>query len=444
MQNLIDPAILFFIFGVLAGAVKSNLEIPPAISRFLSLYLLMALGLKGGFALSESGLTADVGVGLGAAITLAICIPLLGYWILKPYVGGFDAAAVAATYGSVSAVTFVTAVQYLENMHIAYGGHMAAAMALMESPAIIMAVVFANSLRLQASDKQPLIPQKKSNMSVGKVLHESFTDGAQLLLLGAMVVGLITGESGKAAMQPFSGDLFKGMLSFFLLDMGLMAARNMGQLKGQSGWLLIYAIAGPLVHAAIALLLAIPAAYAMSRYRFAGKGLYRNFLLMTQMMSPIVLVLGLFRLMMALGLVNNLNSLVVTYAAFNLAFTIWMLQSYFNSIPRDLEEAAWIDGASHFTSLVKIFLPLAVPAMVVAAIFTFINSWNEFVLALTLMRSSEDFTLPVQIYAQVAGRYQVEWHHVMAGTVLATVPVAIVFSWLQRYLIRGMALGAVK
>ena len=194
----------------------------------------------------------------------------------------------------------------------------------------------------------------------------------------------------------------------------------------------------------IALLLAIPAAYAMSRYRFAGKGIYRTFLLMTQMMSPIVLVLGLFRLMMALGLVNNLNSLVITYAAFNMAFTIWMLQSYFNSIPRDLEEAAWIDGASHLTSLVKIFLPLAVPAIVVAAIFTFINSWNEFVLALTMMRSSEDFTLPVQIYAQVAGRYQVEWHHVMAATVLATVPVAIVFSWLQRYLIRGMALGAVK
>jgi multiple sugar transport system permease protein len=167
----------------------------------------------------------------------------------------------------------------------------------------------------------------------------------------------------------------------------------------------------------IALVLAIPAAYAMSRYRFAGKGAYRTFLLMTQMMSPIVLVLGLFRLMMTLGLVNNLNSLVLTYAAFNLAFTIWMLQSYFNSIPRDLEEAAWIDGASHLTSLLKIFLPLAVPAMV---------------------------TLPVQIYAQVAGRYQVEWHHVMAATVLATVPVAILFSWLQRYLIRGMALGAVK
>jgi multiple sugar transport system permease protein len=165
---------------------------------------------------------------------------------------------------------------------------------------------------------------------------------------------------------------------------------------------------------------------------------------MTQMMSPIVLVLGLFRLMAAMGLVDSLNSLVITYAAFNMAFTIWMLQSYFNSIPRDLEEAAWMDGASHFTSLVKVFLPLAVPAMVVTAIFTFINSWNEFVLALTMLRSSEQFTLPVQIFSQVAGRYQVEWHHVMAATVLATVPVAIVFSWLQRYLIRGMALGAVK
>jgi multiple sugar transport system permease protein len=194
----------------------------------------------------------------------------------------------------------------------------------------------------------------------------------------------------------------------------------------------------------LALVLSIPAAYAMSRYRFAGKGAYRTFLLMTQMMSPIVLVLGLFRLMMSLGLVNNLNSLVITYAAFNMAFTIWMLQSYFNSIPRDLEEAAWMDGASHLTSLVRVFLPLAIPAVVVTAIFTFINSWNEFVLALTMMRSSKDFTLPVQIYSQVAGRYQIEWHHVMAATVLATVPVAIVFSWLQRYVIRGMALGAVK
>jgi hypothetical protein len=245
MQNLIDPAILFFIFGVLAGFARSNLEIPPAISRFLSLYLLMALGLKGGFALAQSGLTTEVATSLGAAILLAILVPALGYWILKRFISGFDAAAIAATYGSVSAVTFVTAIQFLENQEIAFGGHMAAAMALMESPAIILAVILANSLRQQKS-----IP-------IGKILHESFTDGAQLLLLGAMFVGLLTGDAGQAAMQPFSGDLFKGMLAFFLLDMGLMTARNLPQFKSISPALILYAVLGPLLHASIALGLAL-------------------------------------------------------------------------------------------------------------------------------------------------------------------------------------------
>lgn len=253
MQNILDPAILFFVFGVLAGTVRSNLEIPPAISRFLSLYLLMALGLKGGFALAKSGLTAEVGTGLAAAIALAIAVPLIGYSLLKRFLTGFDAAAIAATYGSVSAVTFVTAVQFLEHNHIAYGGHMAAAMALMESPAIIMAVIFANTLRQKSGSQTTHHPT--SSTSLGKILHESFTDGAQLLLLGAMVIGLITGESGQAAMQPFSGDLFKGMLSFFLLDMGLMTARNFPQIKKQPPWLIAYAVLGPLTHAGIALCL---------------------------------------------------------------------------------------------------------------------------------------------------------------------------------------------
>jgi uncharacterized protein len=266
MQNLIDPAILFFIFGVLAGTVKSNLEIPPAISRFLSLYLLMALGLKGGFALSQSGLTADVGISLAAAVLLAIVISLIGYAVLRRFVSGFDAAAVAATYGSVSAVTFVTAVQTLENQGVPYGGHMAAAMALMESPAIILAVVLANSLRQKQASG--VVSQgggaatldgtaAPHGASVGKILHESFTDGAQLLLLGAMVIGLITGEAGQEAMAPFSVDLFKGMLAFFLLDMGLMAARNLPQVKGQSPVLIAYAVIGPIVHAALALGVAV-------------------------------------------------------------------------------------------------------------------------------------------------------------------------------------------
>jgi hypothetical protein len=257
MQALSDPAILFFIFGVFAGLVKSNLEIPAAISRFLALYLLMALGLKGGFALAQSGLTTQVATSLLCAVALAIAIPAVGYVVLRKFLAPFDAAAVAATYGSVSAVTFITAVQYMESKQLPFGGHMAAAMALMESPAIIMAVIWANVLRNRQARSAAGEAGHRTTTPLGKVLHESLTDGAQLLLLGAMVVGMVSGDAGKAAMQPFSGDLFKGMLSFFLLDMGLLAARNMPQLKGQSPWMFVYGIAGPMVHATLALGLAL-------------------------------------------------------------------------------------------------------------------------------------------------------------------------------------------
>lgn len=177
----------------------------------------MALGLKGGFALAQSGLTAEVAQNLACALLLAAVVPGIGYLLLRRWLNGFDAAAVAATYGSVSAVTFITAVQYTESQGLAPGGHMAAAMALMESPAIVMAVLLANRVRHRQGAATPTTP-------LGKVVHEALTDGAQLLLLGAMVVGMLTGKAGHRAMQPFSVDLFKGMLAFFLLDMGLLAA----------------------------------------------------------------------------------------------------------------------------------------------------------------------------------------------------------------------------
>ena len=252
MANFLDPAILFFIFGAFAGAVKSNLEIPQPIARFLSLYLLMALGLKGGFALHKSGFTTEIAFSLGLAVFLAILIPIIGYQILRTKLNSFDAAAIAATYGSVSAVTFITATQYLDQFHISYGGHMAAAMALMESPAIILAIVLANKARV-AHAKQNKIGFTQTGIS--KILHESFTDGAQLLLLGSMVVGLVSGDDGQKLMAPFSIDLLKGMRAFFLLDMGLMAARNIKGLRGKPAITLIYAIASPLSHALIALVL---------------------------------------------------------------------------------------------------------------------------------------------------------------------------------------------
>jgi len=246
MNNFLDPAILFFVFGAFAGAVKSNLEIPQPIARFLSLYLLMALGLKGGFALQKSGFTLEIGLALGLAILMATIIPLIGYLVLRTKLNNYDSAAIAATYGSVSAVTFITATQALDQAGISYGGHMAAAMALMESPAIILAILLANKARAQST--------KKANpVGIAKILHESFTDGAQLLLMGSMIVGLISGDDGQKIMAPFSIDLFKGMLAFFLLDMGLMAAKNFEGLRGKPAITLIYAIGAPLIHASLAL-----------------------------------------------------------------------------------------------------------------------------------------------------------------------------------------------
>jgi hypothetical protein len=269
MQNLLDPAILFFVFGVIAGWLRSDLEIPAATAKFLSLYLLMALGLKGGFALAASGLNPSVMISLFAAILMAFIVPALGYLFLKNRVDRFDAAAVAASYGSVSAVTFVTAMQYLESQQMSPGGHMAVAMVLMESPAILMAVLLANMIRQKQATAQMVAGQGGSAAlmagggnsfsapSMGKVIHESFTSGAHLLLLASLLIGYLSGEAGKVMMQTFSTDLFKGMLAFFLLDMGLMVARSMRDVQGRSPILIAYAALAPVVHAGIALLISI-------------------------------------------------------------------------------------------------------------------------------------------------------------------------------------------
>lgn len=260
MNPLLDPALLFFVLGLLAGLLKSNLEIPPALSRFLSLYLLMALGLKGGFALAASGLTSGVATALGAAVLLAVAVPLLDWQWLKRVLPPMDAVGVAATYGSVSAVTFVTATHVLESQGTPAGGHMAAAMALMESPALVLGIVMANSVRsagavLPAGSAAVLAPPGGMG-SLGTHLREALTDGGTVLLLGALAVGMLTGAPGAAAMKPFTGDLFKGLLAFFLLDMGLLTARQLPGLRRMPAQMFLYAIAAPLLHALLALALA--------------------------------------------------------------------------------------------------------------------------------------------------------------------------------------------
>ncbi|MGH7056772.1 MAG: carbohydrate ABC transporter permease [Acetobacteraceae bacterium] len=199
----------------------------------------------------------------------------------------------------------------------------------------------------------------------------------------------------------------------------------------------------------LALAVAVPAAYALARLPFGAKGIYRQFLLVTQMLSPILLVLGLFRMAAAIPfdggtLVNTRLVVIVIYAAFNIAFAVWMLAAYFAAIPRELEEAAWIDGCSKLRAVLSIFLPLSIPAIAVTAIVTFVSGWNEFTVALTMLRSPDKQTITLQVVNLVAGRYSIEWNQVMAAALVATVPVALVFVWLQRYLVKGLTLGAVK
>ncbi len=193
----------------------------------------------------------------------------------------------------------------------------------------------------------------------------------------------------------------------------------------------------------IAIAVAAPCAYAMTRFDFKGKSAYRFFLLVTQMLSPIVLVLGLFRLMVNAGVVDSLGFLSIIYAAFNIAFCVWMLQSYFETIPKDLEESAWIEGAGRFRSMVSIFLPLAIPAITIVAMFTFVNSWNEFIIAFSTLRDTSSYTIQLGII-EMTGYYSIRWDYIMVSVIIASLPVALLFSWLQKHLIGGLTTGAVK
>jgi multiple sugar transport system permease protein len=193
----------------------------------------------------------------------------------------------------------------------------------------------------------------------------------------------------------------------------------------------------------IAIAVAAPTAYALTRFDFKGKQAYQFFLLVTQMLSPIVLVLGLFRLMVYMNVMDSLSFLSIIYAAFNVAFCVWMLQSYFSTISKDLEEAAWIDGASRLRSLLSIFLPLAIPAIVIVAMFTFVNSWNEFIIAFSTLRDTASFTIQLGII-EMTGYYSIRWDYVMVSVIIASIPVVILFGWLQKYLVGGLTTGSVK
>lgn len=249
-QNLLSPPILFFALGMLATLVRSDLSVPPAVAKALSIYLLVSIGYHGGYELHQSGLTGSVAITLGVAMASSAILPVLGFLILRTRLNGQDAAGVAACYGSVSAVTFITAISFLERGGSAYSGHLIAAMALMESPAIITGIVLAAIVR------KPGDTGDNAPFEWRAIAHEALANGAIVLLLGSLVIGYLSGDAGWATMKPLVKDPFQAMLCLFLLDMGLVAARRLGDLRRSGAFLVGFALLAPPVQALLGILAA--------------------------------------------------------------------------------------------------------------------------------------------------------------------------------------------
>lgn len=246
LSNLLNPPVLFFFLGMLACAVGSDLEIPQPLPKFFSLYLLLSIGFKGGVELHASGFTPQVAWTLGAAVLMALAVPLWTFAVLRRKLDAANAAAVAATYGSISAVTFIAATAFLGQLGIPSGGHMVAAMALMESPAIVVGIALARWLGKTDG----------SSFAWGHLFRDAFANGSVLVLCGALVIGVLTGEAGGKALAPFTGDIFRGMLCLFLLDMGLVSARRLGGIRQLGAFPIAFATLVPLVNAAAAIAVA--------------------------------------------------------------------------------------------------------------------------------------------------------------------------------------------
>lgn len=193
----------------------------------------------------------------------------------------------------------------------------------------------------------------------------------------------------------------------------------------------------------LVLICAIPAAYALARMKFIGKSLYTYIIIITQMFSPIVLLVGLYREIQWFGLMDSILGLILINTAFSQAFAVWILYGYFSTIPYELEQSAWIDGCTRWQALWKIVFPIAVPGIVTAVIFVFVQAWNEFVVALTLISTETNKPLTVGIHA-FFGKYDVQWQYLFATSLVATIPVVILFLSIERYLVSGLTAGSVK
>lgn len=245
LENLTNPALLFFILGIVAVALKSDLQIPEGSSRFIALYLLFAIGFKGGQELSHEAFTSEIGWSMLFGLLLSGLIPIYAFFLLRMKLNVSDAAATAAAYGSVSAVTFVTAVTFLEFHKIKASGHMVAVMALMESPAIIVGLIL---LSIYHKSKQEKINSRE-------VIRHALTNGSVVLILGSLVIGYLANAKQAEGIKPFTNELFKGFLAIFLLDMGISSGRKLKTFFAYGWFPIVFAIVFPLLNGILVALL---------------------------------------------------------------------------------------------------------------------------------------------------------------------------------------------
>ena len=253
LQNIFAPTVLFFFIGVIAVFCKSDLEIPAPLPKLFSLYLLLAIGFKGGIGIQESGfLENQVLLTLGAAVLMSLIIPILGFIILRLKFNVFNSAAIAAAYGSISAVTFISAESFLISQNIESDGFMIGALAIMESPAILVGLLL---VKLAGPKNRP----NSRKLHLRSILHESFLNGSVYLLLASLVIGFLTSYTNPSAiekMYPFTHSLFYGVECFFLLDMGMVAAQRLPSLKKAGSFLIAFAILMPIFNAFIGVFIA--------------------------------------------------------------------------------------------------------------------------------------------------------------------------------------------
>lgn len=238
IANLTNPTLLFFLLGVLAALVKSDLEIPPTTIKFISLYLLFSIGFKGGQELAHEHLNWQVTSELLFGMGIASAIPFYAFFLLRHKLGVQNAGAVAAAYGSVSAVTFVAANSFLESEAVPFSGHMVAIMALMESPAIIVGMVLLMRYDREGTDRPTL----------AGMLRHSLTNGSVFILVGSLVIGLVADVKAAEGIKPFTTDIFKGFLAIFLLEMGMVTASRFGAFRRYGWFVSLVAILLPLVN----------------------------------------------------------------------------------------------------------------------------------------------------------------------------------------------------